>query len=412
MSSRKTYFGIGWAGKNPTATEKSPDGDDRSDYSAPTVVDDEKVAEGLKQLRAWYQPDPNAAAVPDDRESVVDAPSEPTKLGMPYPRPTAVGHAAATTQEAEQRPVVPDPMRGTMFGHDVHRPEFDTSGADAASANSDRSMVPMSYPIIDDGPPRHAETAQHPSEAVPYVDAGDAGPAPFADFLRREAERPRRAGGFHLSRPDDTDSIAVPRGRMTARILFAVFGVAAFVTAVLVWLQTGNPDPMSTGPSVGVNSPVGTTPSADPGAARAAAAAAGTPEPIKPAVLPEETIKPPVGADVPAAPARVPPPAAAVPRARAAGPETPRRTATAKLAGAKAVDDDDSKAASDTTAVAPEPAATTPPAEKLERTEPRVRTGRTPARKADSDGAGKSDAPAKPAGKQDDPDSTLPPSEE
>src|SRR6187551_2761068 len=171
MSSRKTYFGIGWSGKDPTATEKSPDGDDRSDYSAPTVVDDAKVAEGLKQLRAWYQPDPDAPAVPDDRESVVDSPAEPTKLGMPYPRPTAVGHATATgPQQAEQRPALPDPMRGTMFGHDVHRPEFDNpdvDGAGAAGALGDRSLVPLSYPIIDDGPPRNAETAQRSAEAGP-----------------------------------------------------------------------------------------------------------------------------------------------------------------------------------------------------------------------------------------------------
>src|SRR5262245_34396682 len=138
MSSRKTYFGIGWSGKDPAATEPGQaDADDRSDYSAPTVVDDEKVAEGLKQLRAWYQPDPNA---PDDRILIVDdAPSEPTKLGMPYPRPTAVGHSTAAADQPQQRPVVPDPMRGTMFGHDVHRPEFDKPSAD------DRSLVPASY---------------------------------------------------------------------------------------------------------------------------------------------------------------------------------------------------------------------------------------------------------------------------
>jgi hypothetical protein len=428
MSSRKTYFGIGWSGKDPTATEKSQDGDDRSDYSAPTVVDDAKVAEGLKQLRAWYQPDPDAPAVPDDRESVVDSPSEPTKLGMPYPRPTAVGHATATgPQQAEQRPALPDPMRGTMFGHDVHRPEFDNPAgepAGAAGALGDRSLVPLSYPVVDDGPPRNAETAQHSAEAVPDAQGPAAGEAaPFADFLRREAERPRRMGAFHLSRPDDTDSIAVPRARMTARILFAAFGVAAFVSAVVVWLQSGTPEPMPSDPTFGVSSNPGlwTPSSADPGAARAAAAAAGSSEAIKPAVPPVDTVRPAprAGLDVAAPAVRVPPKAdvtrpptvrATTPEtpARTTATETPRRTATTKTAGVKTIDEDDSSAgATDTAAVAvpaPAPAAaTTLPAEKVEKVEPRPRTGRSAARKADLDA---------PTGKQDDPDSTLPPSEE
>jgi len=429
MSSRKTYFGIGWSGKDPTATEKSQDGDDRSDYSAPTVVDDAKVAEGLKQLRAWYQPDPEAPAVPDDRESVVDSPAEPTKLGMPFPRPTAVGHATATgPQQAEQRPALPDPMRGTMFGHDVHRPEFDNPSGDAGAATdalgaaADRSLVPLSYPIVDDGPPRNAETAQHSAEAMPDEHGPAAGgAAPFADFLRREAERPRHMGAFHLSRPDDTDSIEVPRARMTARILFAAFGVAAFVTAVVVWLQSGTPEPMPSDPTFGVSSNPGlwTPSSADPGAARAAAAAAGTSEVIKPAAPPAAAVRPaaPAGVDV-AAPAVRVPPKADVPRAptvratsaetpaRTTTPETPRRPATAKTAGAKKTVDEDESSAGATNAAAvtaPPPAsaaATTPPAEKVE---PRPRTARSAARKADPDA---------PAGKQDDPDSTLPPSEE
>jgi hypothetical protein len=208
---------------------------------------------------------------------------------------------------------------------------------------------------------------------------------------------------------------------MTARILFAAFGVAAFVTAVVVWLQPGSPDPTSTGPAFGVNGgQPGTPASADPGAARAAAAAAGTTETIKPAAPPANAAKP-VGGDVLVAPARVPPPGPELSRARAAAPEVParaalpdapRRTATAKIPLVKA-DDDRAGGTDTTTAAVPPPAETTTP-EKAEPTEPRSRTGRTPARKANSEGASKSDAPdrGKPAGKQEDPDSTLPPSEE
>ena len=47
MVSRKTYFGIGLP-KDPTDPQGTVD---PADESQPTVVDDEKVAEGLKQLR-------------------------------------------------------------------------------------------------------------------------------------------------------------------------------------------------------------------------------------------------------------------------------------------------------------------------------------------------------------------------
>ena len=249
-SSRKTYFGIGVPGKAPDATEKSPEDDDRSDYSAPTVVDDAKVAEGLKQLRAWYQPE--AGEADDDRESVVDAPSEPTKLGMPYPRPTAVGHSTSDTDQPEQRSVAPDPMRGTMFGHDVHRPELDDS-----SGPSDPLLSSTSEPT--DLPPRNAETMRHLAWRGPGADAG-AEVAPFADFLRREAARPRQPVGFPLPHAEETDSIAVSRRRITSNVLLAVFGTTAVVTAVLLGLRSGTPEPA---PS---EAAVGTTGAAPPGA--------------------------------------------------------------------------------------------------------------------------------------------------
>ena len=66
MASRKTYFGIGWpkasadpgavpedAGEQGTEPTPAP----TADHSAPTVVDDRRVAEGLEQLRSWYQSD-------------------------------------------------------------------------------------------------------------------------------------------------------------------------------------------------------------------------------------------------------------------------------------------------------------------------------------------------------------------
>jgi hypothetical protein len=324
MSSRKTYFGIGVPGKDPDPTEKSPEDDDRnSDYSAPTVVDDAKVAEGLKQLRAWYQPD--AGGTDDDRESVVDSPSEPTKLGMPYPRPTAVGHSTSDAEQPEERSVAPDPMRGTMFGHDVHRPELDDT-----SGPSDPLLSSTSEPT--DAPPRNAETMRHLAWRGPAAGADAAG-APFADFLRREAARPRPPVGFPLSQAEETDSIAVSRQRITSNVLLAIFGVTAIVTAVILGVRSGTLEPAPSEPVVGT---AGATPRettdvvAPPSAATGNATKSATPPspvPALPVVPTPPAATAPRATDVPRAPAARP--AAVESPARATHPDVPRRSVSA-----------------------------------------------------------------------------------
>src|SRR4249920_3739670 len=127
MVSRKTMFGIGLP-KDPTDPSSTRD---PADQSSPTVVDDEKVAEGLKQLRSWYQ----EASHEDDTRRVV-APAVqplPPASSAPHARPTAVGHATGEAPPQTQRPLAADPMRATMFGHDLHRLDFDAllSGLDS-----------------------------------------------------------------------------------------------------------------------------------------------------------------------------------------------------------------------------------------------------------------------------------------
>ena len=403
MSSRKTYFGIGVPGKDPAPTEKSPDDDDRSDYSAPTVVDDAKVAEGLKQLRAWYQPDANQG---DDRESIVDSPSEPTKLGMPYPRPTAVGHSTSDTAPTDQRSLPADPMRGTMFGHDVHRPELDIP----ASPND--ASVSSTSPSTD-ASPRTAEAEGHSGWRGPTAGARGAPMAPFADFLRREAARPRPPGGFHLSHADDTDSIAVSRRRITTNVLLAVFGAAAVVTAVMLGLRSATPEPT---PSETVTGTSSTAPAgrAAGDVAPSASTAQGNDTPA--------TSLPGAAADVPAPPVPAAQPATDLPRAvtgRTAAPDTsaraalsdaPRRTAPAtKTPIARPAVAPQGSDTEVTTEAAADTAATGAP----ERTEARPsRSGRErPSRKSDSQTAARSQRDT-PETKREDPDSTLPPSEE
>src|SRR3982750_3167837 len=146
MASRKTYFGIGLP-KDPT---DPPSPRAAADQSSPTVVDDEKVAEGLKQLRSWYQEEPHQA----DTRKVAAPAQASTAQAAPQVRPTAVGHATNATPPETQRPVAPDPMRATMFGHDVHR--FDLEAYMAANA-SEAPATGTAPPPAEERPYRRSE---------------------------------------------------------------------------------------------------------------------------------------------------------------------------------------------------------------------------------------------------------------
>jgi hypothetical protein len=266
MASRKTYFGIGLP-KDPTDPQPPIDA---ADQSQPTVVDDEKVAEGLKQLRSWYQ---EVSHEEDTRRVVAPpvqgSPSQPSPVApvqtapvavVAQARPTAVGHATGETPPPAQRPIAPDPMRATMFGHDVHR--FDLEAYMAANATPSppgnatpplgNAAVPpppaedRSYPRAE--PPRTYETrtpyeARHPVDSVPRpVGSGSqSGSSQLADFLRRQAERPNPAA-FRMSSLDDTDAYPSPRVPMSAGIVL-VAGLAALTIAVVFWIRSrSNPD--------------------------------------------------------------------------------------------------------------------------------------------------------------------------
>jgi hypothetical protein len=239
MASRKTYFGIGWPSEpgDPAAPA------DPADQSSPTVVDDEKVAEGLKTLRSWYSSDDEDKSKPVPAQPV----NAPTAPELPQARPTAVGHATGGPLPGASRPVAPDPMRATMFGHDVHR--FDLDALIAAS-----EAAPQVPPDIDLPPPaperpeRRSEPPRQPDEPRPQAYA-DPGPGPgacaakspqlgssqLADYLRRHADRPHEVTPFRSSL-DDTDAHPAPRVPVTAKIVL-IAGVAALLVAILLSLQ-------------------------------------------------------------------------------------------------------------------------------------------------------------------------------
>ena len=125
------------------------------DRFQPTIVDEEKDAGGLGQLRGWYQredqSDPgattgNPAPAPTSSVGGPQPPAPAGSLGGPQARPTAVGHATAPPASAAQRPIAPDPMRATMFGHDVRQFDLDlaaTGGEATPSASSTDLVLPI-----------------------------------------------------------------------------------------------------------------------------------------------------------------------------------------------------------------------------------------------------------------------------
>jgi len=250
MASRKTYFGIGWPKDPADGAPRLDEGDDRKDdgpsgeHSAPTVVDDEKVAEGLAQLRSWYQSD----TAEGTRPAASSMPAAPSSE-LPGARPTAVGHASSQAP-MPARPLAPDPMRATMFGHDIHRFDFD-----APLAAPDAAPVTSSPPAADRGPaaasagasasasaaatdasPRRPEPTPRPPEWEP--NGGQPDPFRIADYLRRQAAQPHQAAARWVA---SRDTVPVRTNRGLPLLVFAIGFVALAVAVLLSVLSRDNP---------------------------------------------------------------------------------------------------------------------------------------------------------------------------
>lgn len=353
MASRKTYFGIGF--KDPNDPESGPAGaGDPQDRSQPTIVDDEKVAEGLRQLRSWYQGDAQPAGSTTVANDRVATPA--STIGGPQARPTAVGHATGPPPPAAaQRPFAPDPMRATMYGHDIHQFDLDppASGGEATpAAGSSTALV-----LVDAGVERGAVTRQ--AEAVPSATPWPpSGPHsegfPMARYGSGEAERLQRPPAIRPSSHPVRPAARVP---MASRMMFAV-GMMSLVAALAVWLMSGKDSD---------------APAAQP---TPAPISAPSPPPVVPAMAtpapPTDQGSVPPEPSRPAAPAPIPVPIPAVvapkterPRAPAtpAALRTPRKPREPKVEEPKNDDEEGAKAASKTTKATKTTTTTTTPAE-------------------------------------------------
>jgi hypothetical protein len=280
MASRKTYFGIGWP-KDPSEPG-APGTGDADDRSAPTVVDDEKVAEGLKQLRSWYQSEPLAeesgAALPGSKH-----PTPPP--GQPGTRPTAVGHATGSAPAAPQRPIAPDPMRATMYGHDVHQFEFPPGTAEP-TPTPQQPPPPASTALVIADP---AGRQRHQAEVV-LAAVGQAPSEAFHLARQGEAQRLHRPGGMRRSQPPAPSAFS--RVPLASKLMFG-FGITALATAIAFWVASNGSESSERPPSPPIPAP-----------------ALAAPPPPVPALQPPIAVPPPQPIAPPAPRAAAPTPAA------------------------------------------------------------------------------------------------------
>jgi hypothetical protein len=410
----------GAADAAPVPRPEGEEGDDiRGVYSGPTVVDDDKVAEGLKRLRSLERSTavgtgPPVLAPPDPAgevsELVADMDSsEPTKIGMPHQRPTAVGHSVGDDAPGQQQPVGQiDNLRGTMFGHMVHLPDI--------PIDTDEPSGPAAAPVYT--PPKPAATQQLVRYQPPSVPSMHG--YPQAKSFHRSP--------FPSNEPDlRTETIPPLERKASARVLVMVLGMAVLgAGAALAFRYYRTADAAASAPSPAeIAGPPPATglqaaaPPTNPGAAAAAnpgAAAAANPGA---AAAANPTAAPANPTAAPANPAEVPPanPAAARPGAEPAAPSVAEAPPPPAPKPSPASDPPLPRAsAGESAAIAPPPAA--PEGDGR----PRRRGGhadkrRAPAAAAAAAGPAPTDeAPAatpKPPRKKaldEDPDATLPPS--
>jgi hypothetical protein len=251
-----------------------PEDDVHSVNSEPTIVDEDKVAEGLQRLRSLQtihgmpSARPNANVDEGRPRLVIDASSsEPTRIGLPAARPTAVGRSSALEPPGKQKNIQPD-LRGTMYGHSVHLPDIHRriEADDAPSA-----------PVYMPPPQPAAPTTQ----LVPYVE-------PRMPSFHGVEAYPRHAQPFRRPAADDFDpgTQTIPplgrRGYLGA--ILVLFGLAAAGLATLAWMhfRGDGEDGHVSGPATAL--PESPAPEAEPSAAAraagSAAPSAGLPAPV------------------------------------------------------------------------------------------------------------------------------------
>jgi hypothetical protein len=230
--------------------------DSRGLHSGPTVVDDQKVAEVLKKLRALDVPPGPLTGV---TEVVLDSSSsEPTRLDSgdivldsgPSPRfdpnqaetgparidaltqslmrPTSIGRSASTPVVEQAVTIPADLARGTLFGRSIHVPDVNTP---------DEAEIELSSGRVD-----FLAGAPPPSQPFPLADRpAVVVPPPTSAPARR----------FHTPYDADphTQLVDAPRSKTLKRVVAFVGGIGLAAAGLLAWWQYGGGGQASSTPA-------------------------------------------------------------------------------------------------------------------------------------------------------------------
>jgi hypothetical protein len=226
---RRTYFGVGFP-KAPASSEPAVTGDSDGDDRSPPPVDDDRTAERLNELRSWYQGDATGGSPP------IDKPPPEHQQPQPVPaaaRSTPVGHSSGGVPT---RPHAPDPMRATMFGHQIHSLDFDQPSApDLPPATNPPSQEDAGVAGEAGRAPNRRPAASPPPPAWETPSQPD--PSRLADYLRRQAAQPHPpVATTWMPSVDDPH----PHARWKTPIIVVVVGVAALAASVILALRTGD----------------------------------------------------------------------------------------------------------------------------------------------------------------------------
>jgi hypothetical protein len=313
----KTFSGVGGEDDVPDAY----DDDARGVYSGPTVVDDGKVAAGLRQLRSLDRPPGPLTGITETVDDIGSG--EPTRIsalpGSFGARPTAVGRSASTPADAQPVTIAADAARGTMFGRSIHLPDIN------APESTLEELSSGSVQLIDgDSGPQAvqpfplAEPRVRPAPLQRLIAAApDAAPAAAAvpravDVIDMNDD----LGGDNVAW--DTEPVMAPRRWRWIAAMVAGVGVLGGVAFVL--LLGGGSSRLSAAPPRAVAAPA-PAPAGDP------------PPPVRTAEVPA-----PVAAPQPPAPEAVPAPEPPAPPPVRANAEVADDTATRRRPAAQRSD--------------------------------------------------------------------------
>ena len=236
MVARRTYFGVGFP-RSPASSEPGVAADGDSEDRSPPQVDDDETAARLKELRNWYQGNAAGGSPPVDAASPDHQQHQQPQPAPPAARATPVGHSSGGNP-GPTRPHAPDPMRATMFGHQIHSFDLEQpSTPDAAPATNPPSTQAGAAAAKSRAAPPNRPLAASPPPPAWETPPSQPDPSRLADYLRRQAAQPHPPVAAWAPSDDDEPQT---HARWDTPIVVVVIGVAALAASVLLALRTGD----------------------------------------------------------------------------------------------------------------------------------------------------------------------------